>query len=337
MKKWLLVALAALLLCGYGIFLRFWFTPRPEQPPVETTEAETLPPETSAEIISPETVPEAIQEITAGLVSNKPPVDPEYELTARHAFVYDCNSGQLRFTLGDMTQQIAPASLTKLFTAYVALQILVPEMIVTCGKETTWIDPASSVAWVSPGDKVTVELLIQGMMMQSGNDAAYATAVAAGRVLAEDPDYPAKQAVTLFMEEVNAQAQTLGLKGTHFATPDGLDTFDHYTTAEDMLSIALLAMEQPLLRHYSSLSKTSVMYDNGETYTYRTTNFLLQPDSKYYCPDACGMKTGTTKKAGSCLMSLFYNGEGYLLIGVFGCPKYEDRFADALQLYAMYG
>ena len=49
------------------------------------------------------------------------------------------------------------------------------------------------------------------------------------------------------------------------------------------------------------------------------------------------MKTGTTKKAGSCLMSLFHNGDGYILIGIFGCPKYEDRFADALQLYARYG
>ena len=49
------------------------------------------------------------------------------------------------------------------------------------------------------------------------------------------------------------------------------------------------------------------------------------------------MKTGTTKKAGSCLMALFHNGEGYILIGVFGCPLYEDRFSDALQLYALYG
>ncbi len=193
------------------------------------------------------------------------------------------------------------------------------------------------MSWVTPGDRVTVELLIQGMMMQSGNDAAYAAAVATGKVLAEDPEYPAKQAMALFMEEVNRQAQLHGLSGTHFATPDGLDTWDHYTTPEDMLAISLLAMEQPLLRHYSSLSKASVMYENGDTYTYYSTNYLLQPDSKYYCVDACGMKTGTTKKAGSCLMSLFFNGEKYILIGVFGCPKYEDRFADALQLYAMYG
>ncbi len=334
MKKWLLVLLAAVLLVGYCGLLYAYpsLVPAPaaestpQTQPVETTEA-TTPVETVPETIPATTVP----------VSDKPAIDPEYKLTARHAFVYDCAAGELLFTLGNMDDPIAPASLTKLFTAYVALQHLSPGTVVTCGEETTWIDPASSVAWVGPGDRVTVEMLIQGMMMQSGNDAAYAAAVAAGRALAQDPDYPARQAVTLFMDEVNAQAQALGLTGTHFDTPDGLDTSTHYTTPQDMLAIALLAMEQPLLRHYSSLSQTSVMYENGETHTYRSTNYLLQPSSKYYCADACGMKTGTTKKAGSCLMSLFHNGQGYILIGIFGCPQYEDRFTDALQLYALYG
>lgn len=335
MKKVLLVALSAVLLCAYFGFL--YACPGSVSAPTVETMPQSQPVAATAATFPTESVPESVPVTAVIPISHKPAVDPEYQLKARNAFVYDCASGQLLFTLGDMQKQIAPASLTKLFTAYVALMYLDPGMIVTCGKETTWIDPASSVAWVSPGDQVTVELLIQGMMMQSGNDAAYATAVAAGRVLAEDPGYPAKQALALFMEEVNAQAQALGLTGTHFATPDGLDTFDHYTTAADMLRIALLAMDQPLLRHYSSLGKASVMYDNGETYTYQSTNFLLHPDSKYYCADACGMKTGTTKKAGSCLMALFHNGEGYILIGVFGCPKYEDRFADALQLYALYG
>lgn len=336
MKKVLVLILAVAVLLGcQGLFIKL-STPIPGTQVIDAT-LPTQIVQTIPTTVPEETVSNTAPPTAATPVSHKPAVDPAYKLTARNAFVYDCTTGELLFTYGDMHGQIAPASLTKLFTAYVALQYLQPDQIVTCGQETTWIDPASSVAWVSPGDQVTVEMLIQGMMMQSGNDAAYATAAAAGRVLAEDPGYPAKQAVRVFMEEVNRQAEALGLSGTHFATPDGLDTYDHYTTAEDMLSIALLAMNEPLLRHYTSLSKTSVMYDTGETYTYRSTNYLLQPNSKYYCPDACGMKTGTTKKAGSCLMSLFYNGEGYILIGIFGCPQYEDRFADALQLYALYG
>lgn len=330
MKKWFWAA-AALLCCFAALlfFRRDPLLPREETtpaPPTETTEA-ALPPETT----------EAPLPTAAAYIPSKPRIDESYALKARNAFVYDCNAQQLRFTLGDMDAQIAPASLTKLLTAWVVLRHLDPGTMVTCGDETTWIDPASSVAWVSPGDQVTVERLIQGMMMQSGNDAAYAAAVAAGRAIARDPALSASSALEVFMAEVNAQAQALGLTGTHFATPDGLDTWDHYTTASDMLTVALLVMEEPLLRHYTSIASSAVMYENGETYTYRSTNFLLHPESQYYCPDACGMKTGTTKKAGSCLMSLFYNGEGYILIGIFGCPEYEDRFSDALQLYAMYG
>lgn len=337
MRKLLAVVMTAVLFVSIGTFFSRWLT-QPASTPVipalsQLPEIQTVPTTVPPETVQKETVQPTVYE----QVSHKPAIDEQYRLKARNAFVYDCNAGELRFTLGDMDKQIAPASLTKLFTAYVALQYLRPGTMITCGQETTWINPASSVAWVGPGDRVSVELLIQGMMMQSGNDAAYAAAAAAGRILADDPACSAKKAIALFMEEVNRQAQVLGLNGTHFATPDGLDTFDHYTTARDMLSIALLAMEHPLLRHYCSLSKTSVMYENGETYTYRSTNYLLQPNSKYYCPDACGMKTGTTQKAGSCLMSLFHNGEGYILIGIFGCPEYDDRFADALQLYARYG
>ena len=344
MRKWWLVVLSMVLLLGYGMVLRYCSPPITEKPQqaTETTVTPMFSAETEVVTMPTQTFPEETQtheepRSTMAAVSNKPEVKSNYQLTARNAFVYDCATGELIFTKGDMDKQIAPASLTKLFTSYVALQYLDPDTIVTCGEETTWIVPASSVAWVNPGDKVPVETLIRGMMMQSGNDAAYALAVAAGRALAENPQMGAKKALAVFMEEVNVQAQMLGLTGTHFATPDGLDTFDHYTTARDMLRIALLAMEHPVLRHCSSLTQTSVMYDTGETYTYRSTNYLLLPESRYYCADACGMKTGTTKKAGSCLISLFYNGDRYILIGVFGCPQNEDRFVDALQLYALYG
>jgi D-alanyl-D-alanine carboxypeptidase len=219
---------------------------------------------------------------------------------------------------------------------WVALELLDPKAYVTAGEETTWIDPDSSRAWVTPGDTMQVERLIQGMMMQSGNDAAYATAVAAGYLLGDEAT-TAEQALALFMEQVNQRAQELGFTGTHFVTPDGIHDENHYTTPRDLLGMALLAMEQSLMRHYSSIAEARVMYENGEFYTYKSTNWLLNPNYAHYSPDACGMKTGTTNAAGSCLIALFHNGERYILIGVLGCPKYEDRFLDALHLYEKYG
>lgn len=332
MPKWILVPVVILLtaLCIFAI--------------LRGIANDTIPDPTVLETIPVSTAPSAPEETlpTAATQATVPPrvwqqPDPEYTLKARNAFVYDCDSGELLFHLGEMDAQIAPASLTKLLTAYVALEYLQPETVITCGEETTWISSASSVAWVGPGDRLSVEMLVQGMMMQSGNDAAYAVAVAAGRVIAGDAGLSAREALAVFMERVNSRGEELGLTGTHFETPDGLDTWKHYTTPGDMLRIALLVMEQPLLLHYTSITQGVVMYENGESYQYKSTNFLLHPESEYYCPDACGMKTGTTKKAGSCLMALFHNGEGYILIGVFGCPEYEDRFSDALQLYALYG
>ena len=73
-------------------------------------------------------------------------------------------------------------------------------------------------------------------------------------------------------------------------------------------------------------------FQSGQTKTWENTNKLVDPTSEYYCPIAVGLKTGQTPSAGSCLLSAFtYEGKAYV-IGVFGCPEIEDRFADTLQL-----
>jgi len=333
MKKWLIITVAAVLLVLYGAFAVFWYTGpgaglQTTEPTAET-EQTAAPTQTTAATLPEQTQPEE----TVPLETVMPPT---YALTARHAFVYDCGSEELLYTLGDQEESIAPASLTKLLTAYVALMYLDTDTLITAGEETTWIDPASSVAHVKPGDTLSVELLVEGMLLQSGNDAAYALAVAAGRVIAEDAALSPRNALDTFMDEVNRQAQALGLENTHFVTPDGLDADGHRTTPADMLKIALLAMEESTLRHYASLPSDTVIFENGKIFDWLNTNFLLHPESPYYCSEACGMKTGYTSKAGACMIAAFYTGDRYLLVGIFGCPQYEDRFADAMYLYEKY-
>ena len=330
MKKWLIITVAAVLLVLYGAFAVFWYigpgAGLQTTEPTAETEQTAAPTQTTAATLSEQTQPEE----TVPLETVMPPT---YALTARHAFVYDCGSEELLYTLGDQEESIAPASLTKLLIAYVALMYLDTDTLITAGEETTWIDPASSVAHVKPGDTLSVEMLVEGMLLQSGNDAAYALAVAAGRTVAGDPQLSARKALDTFIEEVNRQAQALGLGDTYFVTPDGLDADGHRTTPADMLKIALLAMEEPALRHYAGLPSDTVIYENGEIFEWLNTNFLLHPGSPYLCPEACVMKTGYTSKAGACMIAAFYTGDRYLLIGIFGCPQYEDRFADALFLY----
>ena len=99
-----------------------------------------------------------------------------------------------------------------------------------------------------------------------------------------------------------------------------------------MIVIAFLTLTDPVVMQYAGTPAQTVELP-GNTMQWTNSNALIQPESKYYCPYAIGLKTGRTKAAGNCLLSAFsYEGSMYI-IGVFGCPKTEDRFADTLQLF----
>lgn len=253
------------------------------------------------------------------------------ELTAQQAFVYDCKSGEFTYLLGNETDQVYPASITKLFTAYVALQFLEPEEMITAGSALDLVGYGSSVAEIEKGDVLSVEMLVEAMLLPSGNDASYILAEAAGRVIAEDDTLSASAAVAAFMKEVNGQLRVMGLSGTQFTNPDGYHSSDHYTTFADLVVISEKVLENDTIMKYASTSRETVTL--GErTLEWKNTNALIDPNSEYYCPYATGLKTGQTPSAGSCLLSSF-NVEGrQYIIGVFGCPEIEDRFADTLQL-----
>ena len=250
------------------------------------------------------------------------------ELTASHAIVADVTSGIILGALGDIHERIYPASITKLFTAWVALQYLEPDHPCTAGDELELVAADSSRAFIYYGQTVTAEMAVQGLLMNSGNDAAYILAAEAGRTIAGDSGLYAHDAVEVFMDEVNRQLQSLGLTGTHFVNPDGYHDDNHYTTMADLVVIAQLSMLDDTVRKYVAMDKADVVYYSGETNSWINTNLLLHKDSDYYLAEACGLKTGHTSGAGYCLLSAIRRDEGYTIIGVFGTPNYEDRFAD---------
>jgi len=299
--------------------------------PTQTTSAQTV-------ATTFPTVTTAPPETTVATEPPYIPIDPPdmSQSTASHVFVYDVEKERLLFTVGDQDAAIAPASLTKLFTAYVAMQYLEPGDLVTVGEEAGWIGEGSSIAAVSQGCRLSAGMILQGMLMQSGNDAAYALAVAAGREIANDPGLAARPALEHFLAEVNRQLQVLGLTNTHFTTPDGYDDDEHYTTAGEMMQIALLAVGEPLITESCGIDSAVVRYDSGEEYTWKNTNWMLHESSEFYCPEATGLKTGATSRAGNCLIATFDTGETTLLIGVLGCEELEQRFQDALLLFEHY-
>jgi D-alanyl-D-alanine carboxypeptidase (penicillin-binding protein 5/6) len=230
---------------------------------------------------------------------------------------------------GDAGERVYPASITKLFTAYVAGQYLAADKTVEAGDALDLVGWGSSVAELQKGDKITVEKLIAAMMLPSGNDAANVLAAEAGRALADDPEIAGVQE---FVAEMNRQAQILGMDDTHFANPDGLHQDDHYSTLGDLAVLGTLALEDPVLMQYAGTAHETVQMESGAK-QWKNTNALIDPESTYYCPYAIGLKTGQTPSAGSCLLSAFQYEERTLVIGVFGCPEEDDRFPDTLQLF----
>ena len=270
----------------------------------------------------------------------KPPITwmtfpAERQLTAKQYFVYDCEAGEFLTISGSEGDRIYPASVTKLFTAYVANQFLNPDQEITVDTAMDYVYPGSSVAELKKGDVVTPRLLVEGMLLPSGNDAAYVLAIGA------------KGSPEAFVEEMNAQAKLLGMTGSHFANPDGIHEENHYMTFRDLALLGMLALEDPIIMEYAAVASETVTIPNGsatvsgggataatgDTHEWKNTNALIHKDSEYYCPYAIGLKTGQTPSAGSCLLSAFeYDGSTYI-IGVFGCPQVDDRFADTLQLF----
>lgn len=254
------------------------------------------------------------------------------ELDAEHVFLYDVEKQEMLFCNTDETDRVFPASVTKLFSAWIALRILPEDTVVTAGWELGMLKPGSSAAFISLDSRLTVEMLIEGMLLPSGNDAALVLAAAVGRQLLGEKNATAGRAVAEFVAEMNRAAQALGFQNSHFENPDGYHGENHYSCPADLAQIAKLALDEPTIVRCMELQKDKVTFVSGQTHIWENTNRLINPDSVYYCPDAVGMKTGYTGNAGYCLMAAF--GDSPLVVGVFGSEDSAGRYESAAILYA---
>ena len=258
-----------------------------------------------------------------------------YESTAGICSVYDTESQIYLYTKQAVSTRIYPASTTKLFTAWVALQHLSPEETVVVGDELNRVAPDSSIAFLQKGYMLCVASLIEGMLLPSGNDAAYVVACCAGRKIARNDYLDYNGAITVFMDEVNRQAALQNLQGTHFVSPDGYHDANHYTTVEDLVKIATLALTNPTISKYVQVAKEEVRFSDGSHVVWENTNLLLHPESPFYLKDAVGLKTGYTKAAGYVLLSAVHNphSESLVIVLVAKCPTPESRFVETISLY----
>ena len=250
----------------------------------------------------------------------------DFDIQTPFAFVYDGGDDRILYMKGG-DRVVYPASVTKLLTILAALEVLSEKKIVHPGKELSLMDEDSSVAGVEEGHALTVEMLVEAMLLPSGTDAAYVLAAAAGEIISEG-DASGCEAVSLFLAFMHQYGLSIGLKGTHFIVPDGLAFEEHYTTLEDLIIIGKKAMTCPLIRRYASLAHDKVTYASGHTNEWTNTNPLLRPDSPWYRPAVTGLKTGYLRHNSCILLSVEAKDRTYL-VGLFGAEDSDMRCADA--------
>lgn len=233
-------------------------------------------------------------------------------INARHAAVYDRASGRLLYGKSE-NETCKMASTTKIMTSIVVIEkVSNLKETVTVSKKAA--GTGGSRLGLSTNDEITVENLLYGLMMRSGNDAAVALAEYVGG------------SVEGFSTLMNEKASNLGLESTHFVTPHGLDSDDHFTTAYELAKLTDYALKNETFAKIVK-TKTYTITINNSTQTLSNTNELLGNLEGIY-----GVKTGFTNGANRCLVTACKRGKLDIICVVLGCDTKKDRTKDSTEL-----
>ncbi|MDD6488543.1 MAG: D-alanyl-D-alanine carboxypeptidase [Clostridia bacterium] len=253
-------------------------------------------------------------------------------VTAEFIVLYDATTDEILYQR-NADKKCYPASTTKMLTAIVSSAIIEPDTEITVGKEIELIGEDSSTAGLEVGEKMTFEMLMDALMLPSGNDAAYTIAVNAAKIYEENDKLSDKKAVSIFMNLVNDAAEQIGATETHFVTPDGWHDDNHYTSAKDLAKIAAYARTIPLVKNSVKKDYAEWTLKSGETVAWYNSNQLLLNDSGLYSKYVDGMKTGFTDEAGSSVVaSATMNGHTLIAVVMNGESLYK-KYDDANLLF----
>ncbi len=230
------------------------------------------------------------------------------EVTAYAVYIVDVNSGVPIYAKNE-SESLPPASTTKLMTALVALDLYKPEDIVTIRPSTV----EGQLINFAPNERMTVENLLYGMLVYSGNDAAEAIA----------RFHP--QGYEAFINAMNEKAKLLHLSQSSYVNPVGLDEPNQRMSAKDLSRVARLAMENSLIARIVGIPQITISdVDHTIFHQLKSTNLLLGKVA-----GVSGIKTGYTQEAGEALVTQIERSGRKVIIVVL---KSKDRFNDTTLL-----
>lgn len=248
---------------------------------------------------------------TEKIIETVASVDETPKISSRYAVVLERNSKAILYGKNEDTKT-KMASTTKIMTAIIVIESVDLNNIVEISKKAA--GTGGSRLKINTGDKITVQDLLYGLMLRSGNDAAVALAEYVG------------ESIEGFANLMNEKAKQLGLLNTHFETPHGLDSEKHYTTPYELAILTDYALMNETFRKIVR-TKNCTIEVNGIQRTISNTNELLG-----YLDGVYGVKTGFTNGAGRCLVTSVKRGNMDIICVVLGADTKKIRTIDSVKL-----
>ena len=247
------------------------------------------------------------------------------KVTSEAVILMDKNTEKILYEK-NATEKMYPASTTKILTAILTIEnVYLNENVTISENAVTSIPEGYVTADLQVGEILTVEQLLEILLLHSANDAAVALAEHVGGT------------VDSFVSMMNTKINELGLSNTHFTNPYGRQDPNHYSTAYDMAIIMKYCMDNEEFRKIDGLASCAIPATNlHEPRMYSSSNRMIDPSDENYYPYITAGKTGFTTQAGECFISCSYKDDIELIAVVLGGEGINDpqaRFSDTKSLY----
>ncbi len=248
----------------------------------------------------------------------------EPNLTAKSAILIDNATNKVLYSK-NASEKMYPASTTKILTAILTLENCNLNDFVTASYDAVMSIPNGySTADIQIGEELTVEQLLEMLLVYSANDASMVLAEYVGG------------SVNSFVSMMNTKLNELGLYSTHFTNPYGFQDSNHYTTSYDLARLMQYCLKNENFRKIAGLASCAIPTTNKHAARlYTSTNDLLVPNNEYYYKYCTVGKTGFTTAAGNCLVSCSYKDNLELIGVVLGTNSNDSslRFTESIDLY----
>lgn len=251
------------------------------------------------------------------------------DLNANSVLLYRLDDDKVLYNK-NVKEKIKPASITKLFVIDYALNILDLEKEVTVGREIDLVKEGSSLAGLIKGETYKVSELIEGMLISSGNDAAYSLALECAREISANRSINEEKGIEIFLDSLSKYLSTNGYNNTKITEVSGF-SYNDYSSMSDVYKVTDKLLKNDFISNVVGLDGKTITSKNGKSTNIYNTNKFVNKSTAYYDKNISGVKTGSLKDYNNIIIRYNKNNKTYYIF-VFGSSTDEDRYKDSVKI-----